>query len=360
MKIKSFKVDSALHVFWENGEESEYSFLWLRDNARDPDSFDSRSHQRLVHTATIDPDIHPISVACTEDGASLLIEWQAGSTTPYPADFLFQYRSNAPSAEPSPVADLWQGQTDTREINFNELSNSSLPMALAEKGFALITDCPRTTASVEQIANALGYVRNSIFGGIWTFADNEAMDDSAYSADALRPHTDGTYCLDPPGVQILLCLEKDGEGGESILVDGFAVAAEMKAHHSPVYETLSTISIDAKYQGDGAILKARHPVFREERGHMRQVCFNNYDRDVMCLDQEKMDALYRGIRTVDSLFNDPGRQWRHTLQPGQALVFDNWRVLHGRTSYTGGRKMTGAYVNREDLDSCLRTLTAEA
>ena len=204
----------------------------------------------------------------------------------------------------------------------------------------------------------LGYVRNSIFGGIWTFEDDQAMEDSAYSADALRPHTDGTYCLDPPGVQILLCLEKAGEGGESILVDGFSVATDIRDQHPDDYKTLSTLAIKAVYRGDGTVLKAHHPVFREDRKQLRQVCFNNYDRHVMRLAPDNMDALYRGIRRVDTMFNDPARQWRHTLQPGQALVFDNWRVLHGRTSYTGCRKMTGAYVNREDLDSRLRTLAA--
>ena len=37
------------------------------------------------------------------------------------------------------------------------------------------------------------------------------------------------------------------------------------------------------------------------------------------------------------------------------MLFDNWRVLHGRLSYTGHRHLCGAYVNREDYESRLRT-----
>ena len=54
--------------------------------------------------------------------------------------------------------------------------------------------------------------------------------------------------------------------------------------------------------------------------------------------------------------NDPAMQWRHVLAPGEALLFDNWRVLHGRHAYGGVRRMCGGYVNREDVESRLRQL----
>lgn len=37
-------------------------------------------------------------------------------------------------------------------------------------------------------------------------------------------------------------------------------------------------------------------------------------------------------------------------------VFDNLRVLHGRSSYTGTRRLCGAYVNGDDYRSRLRGL----
>ena len=43
--------------------------------------------------------------------------------------------------------------------------------------------------------------------------------------------------------------------------------------------------------------------------------------------------------------------------PGDAMLFDNWRVLHGRTAYTGHRHLCGAYVNREDFESRRHVLT---
>ena len=75
----------------------------------------------------------------------------------------------------------------------------------------------------------------------------------------------------------------------------------------------------------------------------------------MRLCEPDMSLLYAGIRYLDCLFNNhPSYQWRYQLQAGQMLIFDNWRILHGRGAFEGKRKMAGAYINREDFMSALR------
>ena len=39
---------------------------------------------------------------------------------------------------------------------------------------------------------------------------------------------------------------------------------------------------------------------------------------------------------------------------GELLIFNNWRILHGRGSFSGDRKMSGCYINKEDFDSSCR------
>jgi alpha-ketoglutarate-dependent taurine dioxygenase len=53
-------------------------------------------------------------------------------------------------------------------------------------------------------------------------------------------------------------------------------------------------------------------------------------------------------------------QWRHPLRPGEVLLVDNWRVLHGRAAYQGERRLCGAYLNREDFESRLHILRQSA
>jgi len=52
-------------------------------------------------------------------------------------------------------------------------------------------------------------------------------------------------------------------------------------------------------------------------------------------------------------------QWEHGLRPGEAIVFDNQRVLHGRTAFDGDpgrRHLQLCTVDREQVHSTLRLL----
>lgn len=53
------------------------------------------------------------------------------------------------------------------------------------------------------------------------------------------------------------------------------------------------------------------------------------------------------LSCVASLWSDPARS---------IAVFDNLRVLHGRSAYSGSRRLCGAYVNGDDYRSRLRGL----
>lgn len=44
------------------------------------------------------------------------------------------------------------------------------------------------------------------------------------------------------------------------------------------------------------------------------------------------------------------------LSTGTVVSFDNWRVLHGRSSFTGDRRMVGCYINWDDYQSQLKTV----
>ena len=74
-------------------------------------------------------------------------------------------------------------------------------------------------SSVEFLAKKIGYVRNSIFGGLWSFESNADMADSAYTNEELRPHTDSHTAM-MPWLQLLLCCEYDAKGGTQLWLMG--------------------------------------------------------------------------------------------------------------------------------------------
>ena len=349
-RLETLEVDDELRLLWRSGEISRFNFIWLRDNARDAKNFDARSHQRRVYTAGLDPEIRPESARL--QSAGVCIKWpDMTDEVSYPVSFLHQYGFDQPSVQE--VVETWDADLEAPKMAYSTLRDRQgfLLESIRRYGMAIISGCPKEPAAVTEIAERLGYIRQTIFGDVWSFEADAARDDSAYSTEGLRPHTDGTFSFDPPGIQILLCLENVASGAESILVDGFHVAAALCRDQSDVFNDLCEIPITGIYKGDGVLLRADHPVFRVKDGRVCQVCFNNYDRDIMRLPDDQMLRMYQGIRVVDSMFNDRANQWRYTLAAGEALVFDNWRVLHGRTAYKGRRKMAGAYLNREDLES---------
>jgi trimethyllysine dioxygenase len=345
-----------------NGGAASFDYFWLRDNARDPVSFDSRSHQRELFTALVDPAIRPRRGWVDDSSDSLVLEWpDLDVEAHYDAGFLADFaQAGDPMRLPDPRP--WNAASldpESVRLAFGDFCGEGGVPQLLERllahGFAVLTGTPRNLDAVQQVAESIGYVRHTIFGGLFEFEANEDMADSAYTPKELRPHTDGTYSHDAPGLQLLLCVDYEAEGGESIMVDGARIAADLKAAHPQVHDDLARIGVTGLYKGDGVVLRARRPILRhDETGRLAQVTFNNYDRDTVRLADDDMRALYAGIRAFDNMANDPAYQWRYTLAPGDMLVFDNWRVLHGRGAFRGRRKMAGAYLNREDFESCAR------
>ena len=106
---------------------------------------------------------------------------------------------------------------------------------------------------------------------------------------------------------------------------------------------------------------ATRPVFRHEHGRLVQVTFNNYDRAPFRLPGRRdAGVLPRAARRSSGWPTARGCSGVHPLRPGEVLLFDNWRILHGRKAYEGTRRLCGAYLNREDFESRLRLLRQQA
>ena len=218
-----------------NGGPATFDYFWLRDNARDPVSFDSRSHQRELFTASVDPAIRPRAGWVDDGTESLVLEWpDLDMEAHYEAGFLAEFAHaedpmRLPDPQPWTAASLDSESVRLAFSNFRgEGGVPKLLERLLAHGFTVLTGTPCNLDAVQQVADSMGYVRQTIFGGLFEFEANENMADSAYTPKELRPHTDGTYSHDAPGLQLLLCVDYDADGGESIMVDGARIAADLK------------------------------------------------------------------------------------------------------------------------------------
>jgi trimethyllysine dioxygenase len=356
---------ASLEVAWDDAVVARYPWIWIRDHAHDADSLHPVTQQRQLFTAAL-----PVGLAGTAVSigpGSITVAWNdAGIDSVLPVSFLESYRiPHVPRAAVETTLTRWDGafiDGHLPTVAYDDVMHSDDGVAAwltktAEFGFCLAVGTPPTAAATEALLRRIGYVRETIFGGMWEFTADLSKADTAYTNLELRPHTDGTYSHDAPGVQLLHCMQFEGTGGETTMVDAFEIAYRMQDEMPEQYATLATVAVPGQYIGDGSHLMAARPVFRHDHtGRLVQVSFNNYDRAPFLLAEQEMIAFYDALRTFDTLANDAAMQWRHVLAPGEAMLFDNWRVLHGRFAYTGVRRLCGGYVNREDVESRMRQL----
>jgi len=363
-------VDGELELSWvDKVTQGRFSPFWLRDHCHSKESLHPDTLQRQVDTFAFPADIAPAAVEIREGGRSLHIVWKHdGSTSFLPAAFLWDI-AQSNGRETAPRRRLWD--RGTMAENFPTMSHSDIMsgnegllrwLSLVElHGFALASGVPPTAEATKELVTRIGYVRETIFGGMWDFTANLAFKDTAYTSAAIGPHTDGTYSIDSPGYQMFHCLKFNGSGGESTLVDGFKVADQIRQSDPLAFEVLSSVQIPAQYLGDGVHLRAEHPVIAlDHNGDFLQIAYNNYDRAPFRLPATRMNVFYRALKLFNQLINDPSNEITMRLAPGTALLFDNWRTLHGRRSYQGIRWLCGAYLNKEDFNSKLRVLRAAA
>ena len=92
------KNSTYLKVIWNDGEESKFNYLWLRDNC--PTAHDKDSRHRMFNILKVSEDINPKNYSVKEDG-KLEIEWSEGDhtcllyTSPSPRD---RQKSRMPSS----------------------------------------------------------------------------------------------------------------------------------------------------------------------------------------------------------------------------------------------------------------------
>ncbi|THV68776.1 Trimethyllysine dioxygenase [Aureobasidium pullulans] len=314
----------------------------------------------------IDPNVKPSSLNIqTQAKQTIQIGWQDGHQSEYPLKLLRKGR---------PTHTTVKRRGLVEQIMFDKTIAATPPTVdykdimeadgIAEwtrqinvHGLSFVKNCPIDPDATRKLLEKIGPIRETHYGGFYDFTSNMASKDTAYTSLALESHTDTTYFSEPAGLQMFHMLSHTGgSGGESLLVDGFAAARQLYAEDKEAYKILSTIGIWAHASGNEDVSIQPYvcfPVLSHDpiMGHLIQVRWNNSDRAAIEAPSDMIDKWYEAARKFNGILNDAQNQYWTQLEPGMPLIFDNWRVLHGRSVFSGKRRMAGGYINRDDFIS---------
>jgi len=85
----------------------------------------------------------------------------------------------------------------------------------------------------------------------------------------------------------------------------------------------------------------------------------NYTQD----EQQKFAAVLKSLRNFASELKSPQAIYEYKLRPGECVIFNNRRVLHGRRQFEatkGERWLKGTYFDTDVFQSRLRVLQGKA
>ncbi|XP_026746163.1 trimethyllysine dioxygenase, mitochondrial-like [Trichoplusia ni] len=349
-------VDTALDVLFGDGNSIRFEDCWLRDHCRCSSCYHSDTFQRANHILEI-PDATILNIESNE--TQIDVEWSDNHKSTYTAEFLskFDYKTWKESKRLKPV--LWHGDISDKiaKVHVDEFLKSvdgakHVFQSLLDYGVALIEGVGVSEEATEEVCKALGGVQHTIFGGMWKFTTRADHADTAYTNLPLAAHNDNTYFTEAAGLQILHCLEHtNGTGGETILVDGFYGANQLNKELPEDFKFLTTFNVEAEYIEEGHHHTYSAPVIRvdNDTGDLVQIRFNVYDRAAMAFrNSNDCRSYYRSLRSLAKHYENISNQWRFKLKPGTVMAMDNFRVLHGRTGFSGSRVLCGSYVARSD------------
>lgn len=334
--------------------------------------------QRSFNTFDIPEDIHPLDVKFGDDGFH--VRWSDSSHESfYSWDFVKPYLTGDQpesdsvnikyfGAKEAKDAKSWPPSVNSKDVLSEEAAVGRLTGLIKQYGFAFVTRVPHESAdATEKLLERIAFIRHTHYGGFYDFIPDLALADTAYTNLALAAHTDTTYFSDPAGLQAFHLLShtdpsaKDGKkpslGGQSLLVDGFHAAEILKEEDDMAFRVLSSVRLPWHTSGNKGITIApdkMYPVLEidERTGKLHRVRWNNDDRGVVPFDIEYLPTeWYEAARTWNAILRRKSLEYWFQLTPGNLLIFDNWRVLHGRSAFTGVRRICGGYINRDDFVS---------
>ncbi|WP_323151020.1 gamma-butyrobetaine dioxygenase [Pseudomonas glycinae] len=355
-------------IEWADGRVSPFHHVWLRDNCPCPQCVYSVTREQVFEIIDAAPDLTPSAVHIDTDGC-LRIDWQDGHLSRFDAGWLRAHayddesRTERLASRPKPF--LWRSDLQLPVFDYAALMNDNAALlqwllAVRDIGLTQVRGVPTEPGSLKLIAQRISFIRESNFGVLFNVQSKADADSNAYTAFNLPLHTDLPTRELQPGLQFLHCLVNDAEGGESIFVDGFAIAEALRQEDPASFKALCEIPVEFRNKDRHSDYRCLAPIIAlDALGRVAEIRMANFLRGAFDTSVEQMPLLYRAYRRFIAMTREPRFRFMQRLNPGELWCFDNRRTLHARNAFdpaTGARHFQGCYIDRDELLSRILVL----
>lgn len=362
----------GLMVRWGETHRHLFHALWLRENSNHPSNRDPSIGARIPQATDFPLDIK-VTDARLGDGERIMLTFSDQHQCEYDQGALLQSAKQLRPDDLKGEKIHWgEGFSDYPTYALNGLQENESTVldmlsTLATFGFVHVTGLPIRQNALKMLTDCVGPMRETNWG---TIADVKSIPnpyDLTMTSRSLAPHGDNPYRHPAPGYIFMQCLENDADGGESIIVDGFGVASQLRKLDPQAFDALTQIAPNFRHAEQSAVLEDSGPLIElNEAGEVRRVRFSNRTEQVPPLSAATLDRYYRARKKFAQLIFSKQQTLTTKLQPGDAFIWDNYRILHGRNAFdtsTGNRHMRHCYLDRDTVSSrqkCLiRDLNAD-
>tara|TARA_B100000767_G_scaffold24878_1_gene21888 strand:- start:165 stop:1265 length:1101 start_codon:yes stop_codon:yes gene_type:complete len=350
-------------IFNNNQIKTEIHPIWLRERVRDEKFLDKNNDQRLFDPSFLD-DINIENAQINNN--FLELSFNDGVTSKFDINKLTSEFLDSENLSNAVKQKFWDSSLKNNPTykfkeNFYESREMyDLLKSFYEYGFVIVKNVPTKNNYIVNFANSIGSIRPTNFGEFFNVRSVPNPNDLAYTSLALSPHTDNPYRKPVPCIQLLHCIKNEVSGGYSTLVDGFNVATQLKKDNPKYFEILTKIKVKFKFTDKDVILENKGELIElDEKYNFKQIRFNTRLDYVPPLEKNQLDIYYKARKEISNLYNSEKFKIKFKLMPGDIMIMDNHRLLHGRTAFDaneGKRFLQGCYIDHDSSEGKLRHL----
>jgi len=359
-----FEVSSNKIFSFIGSNKEEIHPFWLRERVSEKEHLDESTQQRLFDPSSMKQTVEIVNAEI--NGEFLKVKFNDG------VDSRFEIKklSDELSLNSNQIIDIekvkWKSDfKNIKSFKFSDKfadSNEMLNLLINfyKYGFVVIQDVPTNDNFLVKFGNMIGSVKRTNFGEHFNVKSKPNPNDLAYTALNLSPHTDNPYRKPIPNIQLLHCIENEVSGGYSTLVDGFSVAESLKKNQPNFFKILTEVKVKFRFVDKNVVLENVGQLIElDEDNKIKQVRFSTRLDFVPALEKERLDLYYQARNKISEIYNSNKFLIKFKLMPGDLLMMDNYRLLHGRTEFNsneGNRFLQGCYIDYDSSEGKLRHL----